>query len=136
MGDWAKGEFTNAGKPGRRLCLRRRRRPTTAALPSTSTASFFKQSVTPATQQAEMANGEPDSGQELPEGVQPVQGLDSGALGHGADEFDSCAHASAAFVASAQGGGLVPSFAHGMAVTGVSEKRDLRRRDRAFQLRA
>ena len=34
------------------------------------------------------------------------------------DEFDSCAHASMdAFVASAQTGGLVPSFAHGMAVS-------------------
>ena len=33
------------------------------------------------------------------------------------DEFDSCAHASMdAFVSSSQTGGLVPSFAHGMAV--------------------
>jgi len=39
-------------------------------------------------------------------------------LGMARDEFDSCAHASMdAFVAGSENGGLVPSFAHGMAVS-------------------
>ncbi|MEO1944686.1 MAG: sugar ABC transporter substrate-binding protein, partial [Candidatus Thioglobus sp.] len=39
-------------------------------------------------------------------------------LGMSRDKFDSCAHDSMdAFVASSQTGGLVPSFAHGMAVS-------------------
>jgi glucose/mannose transport system substrate-binding protein len=41
-------------------------------------------------------------------------------LGMARTKFDSCAHDSMnAFVSTAQSGGLVPSFAHGMAVPGA-----------------
>ncbi len=41
-------------------------------------------------------------------------------LGMARTEFDSCAHDSSdAFVSSSATGGLVPSFAHGMAVSGA-----------------
>ena len=122
MGDWAKGEFTAAGKtPGvDYVCV---------AAPGTSGAftfnvdsfAFFQQKDSAAQKaQQEMAK------QILSVDFQKVFNLNKGSiparLGMARDEFDSCAHASMdAFVASAQSGGLVPSFAHGMAVTeGVS----------------
>ncbi|NVK32399.1 MAG: carbohydrate ABC transporter substrate-binding protein [Gammaproteobacteria bacterium] len=118
MGDWAKGEFTVAGKtPGvDYVCV---------AAPGTSGAftfnvdsfAFFAQSDADAQAgQQEMAK------QILGEDFQEVFNLNKGSiparLGMARDNFDSCAHASMdAFVASAQTGGLVPSFAHGMAVS-------------------
>lgn len=118
MGDWAKGEFTVAGKqPGTDfVCV---------AAPGTSgtftfnvdSFAFFKQADEGAMKaQAEMAK------QILGTDFQKVFNLNKGSiparLGMARDEFDSCAHASMdAFVASAQTGGLVPSFAHGMAVS-------------------
>ena len=118
MGDWAKGEFTVAGKtPGVDYAC--------VAAPGTSGAftfnvdsfAFFNQADSNAqAAQQEMAK------QILGEDFQKVFNLNKGSiparLGMARDEFDSCAHASMdAFVASAQTGGLVPSFAHGMAVS-------------------
>lgn len=118
MGDWAKGEFTAAGKtPGADfVCV---------AAPGTSGSytfnidsfAFFKQSDS-AAEQAQYAM----AGEILSEDFQKVFNLNKGSiparLGMARDEFDSCAHASMdAFVASAASGGLVPSFAHGMAVS-------------------
>ncbi len=117
MGDWAKGEFTVAGKtPGVDYAC--------VAAPGTSGSftfnvdsfAFFAQSDADAQQaQQEMAK------QILGQDFQKVFNLNKGSiparLGMARDEFDSCAHASMdAFVSSAQTGGLVPSFAHGMAV--------------------
>ena len=118
MGDWAKGEFTAAGKsPGvDYVCV---------AAPGTSGAftfnvdsfAFFKQSDSEAREAQSVMAGEI-----LSVDFQKVFNLNKGSiparLGMARDEFDSCAHASMdAFVASSQGGGLVPSFAHGMAVS-------------------
>ena len=117
MGDWAKGEFTVAGKtPGVDYAC--------VAAPGTSGSftfnvdsfAFFAQSDADAQKaQQEMAK------QILGQDFQKVFNLNKGSiparLGMARDEFDSCAHASMdAFVSSAQTGGLVPSFAHGMAV--------------------
>lgn len=118
MGDWAKGEFTVAGKtPGVDYAC--------VAAPGTSgtftfnvdSFAFFQQSDEDAQKgQQEMAK------QILGEDFQKVFNLNKGSiparLGMARTEFDSCAHASMdAFVASSQSGGLVPSFAHGMAVS-------------------
>jgi len=117
MGDWAKGEFTVAGKtPGVDYAC--------VAAPGTSGSftfnvdsfAFFAQSDADAQKaQQEMAK------QILGQDFQKVFNLNKGSiparLGMARDEFDSCAHASMdAFVSSSQTGGLVPSFAHGMAV--------------------
>lgn len=117
MGDWAKGEFTVAGKtPGVDYAC--------VAAPGTSGSftfnvdsfAFFSQSDADAQKaQQEMAK------QILGQDFQKVFNLNKGSiparLGMARDEFDSCAHASMdAFVSSSQTGGLVPSFAHGMAV--------------------
>lgn len=118
MGDWAKGEFTAAGKqPGvDYVCI---------AAPGTSGSftfnidsfAFFKQGDK-AAQKAQQAMAK----EILSVDFQQVFNLNKGSiparLGMARDKFDSCAHASMdAFLASAQSGGLVPSFAHGMAVT-------------------
>jgi glucose/mannose transport system substrate-binding protein len=118
MGDWAKGEFTAAGKtPGvDYVCV---------AAPGTSGSftfnidsfAFFNQGDAGA-QKAQRAM----AAEILSEDFQKVFNLNKGSiparLGMARDEFDSCAHASMdAFLASAQTGGLVPSFAHGMAVS-------------------
>ena len=118
MGDWAKGEFTAAGKaPGvDYVCV---------AAPGTSGSftfnvdsfAFFKQSDS-AAQQAQMEMAKQILGQDFQKVFNLNKGSIPARLGMARDEFDSCAHASMdAFVASAQSGGLVPSFAHGMAVT-------------------
>jgi glucose/mannose transport system substrate-binding protein len=118
MGDWAKGEFKVAGKSvGTDY--------TCTAAPGTSGAhtfnidsfAFFAQSDASATAaQAVMA------AEILGSDFQEVFNLNKGSiparLGMSRDKFDSCAHDSMdAFVASSQTGGLVPSFAHGMAVS-------------------
>ncbi len=118
MGDWAKGEFKVAGKSvGTDY--------TCTAAPGTSgthtfnidSFAFFAQSDASATAaQAVMA------AEILGSDFQEVFNLNKGSiparLGMSRDKFDSCAHDSMdAFVASSQTGGLVPSFAHGMAVS-------------------
>jgi len=118
MGDWAKGEFKVAGKSvGTDY--------TCTAAPGTSgthtfnidSFAFFAQADASATAaQAVMA------AEILGSDFQEVFNLNKGSiparLGMSRDKFDSCAHDSMdAFVASSQTGGLVPSFAHGMAVS-------------------
>jgi len=118
MGDWAKGEFSVAGKnPGTDyVCV---------AAPGTSDAftfnvdsfAFFKQS------DADDVRAQKAMAKEiLGTDFQRVFNLNKGSiparLGMARDEFDACAHDSMnAFVATARSGGLVPSFAHGMAVS-------------------
>ena len=117
MGDWAKGEFTAAGKvPGKDFIC--------APAPGTDKGytfnvdSFvmFKQS------NPEVAKGQADLAAAImsPE-FQEVFNLNKGSipvrLGMKMDKFDDCAKRSSNdFVATSKSGGLVPSIAHGMAV--------------------
>lgn len=118
MGDWAKGEFTAAGKtPGVDFAC--------VAAPGTSGSftfnvdsfAFFAQSEAD-TQMAQKEMAKQILGQDFQKVFNLNKGSIPARLGMARDEFDSCAHASMdAFVASSQSGGLVPSFAHGMAVS-------------------
>jgi len=118
MGDWAKGEFKVAGKSGGTdyVCT---------AAPGTSGAYtfnidsfvFFAQGTTAGTGSQNIMAAEI-----MGEDFQRVFNLNKGSiparLGVPRDEFDSCAHDSMdALVASSHSGSLVPSFAHGMAVS-------------------
>ena len=115
MGDWAKGEFTAAGKNAGvdYVCL---------AAPDTSGAFTFNidsfamfelSDDDGQAAQADMARlvMEPT----FQETFNVNKGSIPARLGMDRTAFDSCAHASMdAFVASAQTGDLVPSMAHGM----------------------
>ncbi|MCP4078423.1 MAG: carbohydrate ABC transporter substrate-binding protein [Gammaproteobacteria bacterium] len=118
MGDWAKGEFKVANKNVGTdfVCV---------SAPGTSGSftfnidsfAFFKQKNTEDTKAQNVMAKEI-----LSTDFQKVFNLNKGSipakLGMARTEFDSCAHDSMdAFVASSQTGGLVPSFAHGMAVS-------------------
>jgi glucose/mannose transport system substrate-binding protein len=118
MGDWAKGEFKVAGKNAGTdyVCV---------AAPGTSGAytfnvdsfAFFNQSDAESSQAQKVMAKEI-----LSVDFQRVFNLNKGSiparLGMARTEFDSCAHDSMdAFVASSASGSLVPSFAHGMAVS-------------------
>ncbi|WP_341678273.1 ABC transporter substrate-binding protein [Niveibacterium sp. SC-1] len=117
MGDWAKGEFTAAGKvPGKDFIC--------APAPGTDKGytfnvdSFvmFKQS------KADVAKGQADlAAAIMSPAFQEVFNLNKGSipvrLGMKMDKFDDCAKKSSDdFVATNKSGGLVPSIAHGMAV--------------------
>lgn len=117
MGDWAKGEFTAAGKkPGTGfLC---------AAAPGTANAYTFNidsfimfklKDAGAQKAQADLASAI------LSTDFQEVFNQNKGSipvrLGHNMSKFDDCAKLSAKdFVDSSKTGGLVPSVAHGMAV--------------------
>ncbi len=118
MGDWAKGEFKVAGKNVGTdfVCT---------AAPGTSGAhtfnidsfAFFAQGSTAGTGAQNVMAAEI-----LGTDFQTVFNLNKGSiparLGVSRAEFDSCAHDSMdAFVAASASGTLVPSFAHGMAVS-------------------
>ncbi len=118
MGDWAKGEFKVANKNVGTdfVCV---------SAPGTSGSftfnidsfAFFKQKNSDDTKAQNVMAKEI-----LSTDFQRVFNLNKGSipakLGMARTEFDSCAHDSMdAFVASSQTGGLVPSFAHGMAVS-------------------
>jgi glucose/mannose transport system substrate-binding protein len=118
MGDWAKGEFAVAGKKAGTdyVCV---------ASPGTSNAftfnvdsfAFFKQSDA-ANQKAQKAMAKEILGTDFQKVFNLNKGSIPARLGMARDEFDSCAHDSMnTFVSSAETGGLVPSFAHGMAVS-------------------
>ena len=118
MGDWAKGEFAVAGKKAGTdfVCV---------ASPGTSNAftfnvdsfAFFKQSDAD-NQKAQKAMAQEILGSDFQKVFNLNKGSIPARLGMARDEFDTCAHDSMnAFVSSAQTGGLVPSFAHGMAVS-------------------
>ena len=117
MGDWAKGEFTAAGKkPGTGfLC---------AAAPGTANAYTFNidsfimfklKDAGAQKAQADLASAI------LSTDFQEVFNQNKGSipvrLGHNMSKFDDCAKLSAKdFVDTSKTGGLVPSVAHGMAV--------------------
>lgn len=118
MGDWAKGEFTAAAKaPGiDYVCV---------PSPGTSGSftfnidsfAFFAQSDD-AAQQAQKTMAEAILADDFQSFFNLNKGSIPARLGMERDEFDSCAHASMdAFIAGSENGGLVPSFAHGMAVS-------------------
>jgi len=118
MGDWAKGEFAVAGKKAGTdfVCV---------ASPGTSNAftfnvdsfAFFKQSDAD-NQKAQKAMAQEILGADFQKVFNLNKGSIPARLGMARDEFDTCAHDSMnAFVSSAETGGLVPSFAHGMAVS-------------------
>jgi len=117
MGDWAKGEFTAAGKtPGKDyLCLAA---PGTANGFTFNIDSFimFKQkSIDAQKGQADLAEAI------MSPAFQEVFNLNKGSiparLNMDLSKFDDCAKLSSKdFVATSKSGGLVPSIAHGMAV--------------------
>lgn len=118
MGDWAKGEFTAAGqKPGEGfLC---------AAAPGTANAYTFNvdsfimfklKDAGAQKAQADLASAILST--EFQEVFNQNKGSIPVRLGHNMEKFDDCAKLSANdFVATAKSGGLVPSIAHGMAVS-------------------
>ena len=118
MGDWAKGEFKVAGKSVGTdyVCT---------AAPGTSGAhtfnidsfAFFAQSDSASTEAQNIMAAEI-----LGTDFQTVFNLNKGSiparLGVSRAEFDTCAHDSMdAFVSASASGSLVPSFAHGMAMS-------------------
>ena len=118
MGDWAKGEFVAAGKkPGKDfLC---------AAAPGTANAftfnvdSFAMFRLKDGT--AQKAQGDL-AASIMSTGFQEVFNLNKGSipvrLNMSMDKFDDCAKLSSKdFVSTAKTGGLVPSVAHGMAIS-------------------
>lgn len=118
MGDWAKGEFKVAGKNSGTdyVCV---------AAPGTSGSFTFNVDSFAFFNQSDA--GKADAQKAMADAIlsvefQEVFNLNKGSiparLGMDRAAFDSCAHDSMdAFVASSQTGGLVPSFAHGMAVS-------------------
>jgi len=122
MGDWAKGEFSAAGKvPGKDYIC--------AAAPGTANAytfnvdSFAMFKLKDAG--AQKAQGDLAAAIMGPE-FQEVFNLNKGSipvrLNMKMDKFDDCAKLSSKdFVATAKSGGLVPSVAHGMAIAPAAE---------------
>ena len=122
MGDWAKGEFAAAGKvPGKDyLC---------AAAPGTATSftfnidsfAMFEQKDADARKgQLELANAI------MSPKFQELFNLNKGSIpvrtGVKRDKFDECAQKSMDdFDATSKNGGLVPSFAHGMAMPSATQ---------------
>lgn len=122
MGDWAKGEFTAAGKkPGDGfLC---------AAAPGTANAYTFNvdsfilfKLKDAAAQKAQADLASAILSKEFQEVFNQNKGSIPVRLGHDMSKFDDCAKLSAKdFVATAKSGGLVPSVAHGMAIKPAAE---------------
>lgn len=122
MGDWAKGEFLAAGKvPGKDfLC---------AAAPGTASAytfnvdsfAMFKLKAADA-QKAQSDLAASIMGTEFQEVFNLNKGSIPVRLNMKMDKFDDCAKTSAKdFVETAKTGSLVPSIAHGMAVSPAAE---------------
>ena len=118
MGDWAKGEFLAAGKePGKDfLCAST---PGEGFLYNVDSFAMF-----------DVSGDDKEAGQQLlaklivGKNFQKVFNLNKGSIPArvdvALDEFDSCAHTSAAdMAASNDGGSLLPSYAHGMALRGA-----------------
>jgi len=122
MGDWAKGEFTAAGKvPGKDYIC--------AAAPGTANAytfnvdSFAMFKLKDAS--AQKAQGDLAAaimGTEFQEVFNLNKGSIPVRLNMKMDKFDDCAKLSSKdFVDTAKSGGLVPSVAHGMAIAPAAE---------------
>ncbi|WP_219851631.1 ABC transporter substrate-binding protein [Methylibium rhizosphaerae] len=122
MGDWAKGEFLAAGKvPGKDFgCV---------AAPGTAKAYTYNVDSFAMFQLKDQANiaAQKDLAAEIMSTqFQEVFNLNKGSipvrLNMPMDKFDDCAKASSKdFVDSSKSGGLVPSIAHGMAVSSAAE---------------
>lgn len=117
MGDWAKGEFTAAGKkPGKDY----------VCLPAPGTANAFTFNIDSLVMFSQKSAAAKQGQQDLALAVmspefQEVFNLNKGSIparqGMDLAKFDDCAKRSAAdFTASAASAGLVPSIAHQMAV--------------------
>ncbi|UTW04304.1 carbohydrate ABC transporter substrate-binding protein [Amphritea atlantica] len=118
MGDWAKGEFTAAGKqPGKDyLCVAAPDTQNGFTFNIDSFAMFDLKDTGDKLAQADLARliMEP----EFQETFNLNKGSIPARLGMPRDKFDSCAHTSMDdFIATAKTGGLVPSMAHGMSTT-------------------
>jgi len=114
MGDWAKGEFTAAGKnPGTDyVCLPA---PGTSGTFTFNIDSFIVFDGDAGSKEARDAFAATIMEPEFQEVFNLNKGSIPARLNMPRDKFDSCAHASMdTFVSSAQDGGLVPSMAHGM----------------------
>jgi len=118
MGDWAKGEFSAAGKqPGKDyLCVAAPGTANAFTFNIDSLAMFEVKGAANKAAQADLARliMEPTFQEtfNLNKGSIPVR------MGMPRDKFDSCAHLSMAdFVDTSLAGGLVPSMAHGMSTT-------------------
>jgi glucose/mannose transport system substrate-binding protein len=122
MGDWAKGEFLAAGKvPGKDfLCLPAPGTATAFSFNIDSFAMFQLKSV-----EAQKAQGYLASalmGQEFQETFNLAKGSIPARQNMKMDKFDACGKASARdFAGAAKAGRLVPSNAHGMAVSPALE---------------
>ena len=122
MGDWAKGEFAAAGKaPGKDYIC--------AAAPGTSNAYTFNvdsfamfKLKDAAAQKAQGDLAAAIMGTEFQEVFNLNKGSIPVRLNMKMDKFDDCAKLSSKdFVDTAKSGGLVPSIAHGMAVSPAAE---------------
>jgi glucose/mannose transport system substrate-binding protein len=122
MGDWAKGEFLAAGKvPGKDF--------TCVAAPGSAKSYTYNVDSFALFKLKDAGNQKAQ--QDLAAAImspefQEVFNLNKGSIpvrmGMKLDKFDDCAKTSAAdFLASAKGGTLVPSIAHGMAVPSAVE---------------
>jgi glucose/mannose transport system substrate-binding protein len=122
MGDWAKGEFLAAGKvPGKDFVC--------AAAPDTAKAFTFNVDSFALFKLKNEANVRAQK--DLASAImstefQELFNLNKGSipvrLGMKMDKFDDCAKLSSNdFVATSKSGGLVPSIAHGMAVSSAAE---------------
>ena len=122
MGDWAKGEFTAAGKvPGKDYIC--------AAAPGTTNAYTFNvdsfamfKLKDAAAQKAQADLAAAIMGTEFQEVFNLNKGSIPVRLNMNMAKFDDCAKLSSSdFVATAKAGGLLPSIAHGMAVKPAAE---------------
>jgi len=122
MGDWAKGEFTAAGKvPGKDYVC--------AAAPGTANAYTFNvdsfamfKLKDPTAQKAQADLAAAIMGTKFQEVFNLNKGSIPVRLNMDMAKFDDCAKLSSKdFVATAKTGGLVPSIAHGMAVKPAAE---------------
>jgi glucose/mannose transport system substrate-binding protein len=122
MGDWAKGEFLAAGKaPGKDF----------TCVPAPGSAKAYTYNIDSFALFKLKDAGNQKAQQDLAAAImspefQEVFNLNKGSIpvrmGMKLDKFDDCAKTSAAdFLASAKGGSLVPSIAHGMAVPSAVE---------------
>jgi glucose/mannose transport system substrate-binding protein len=122
MGDWAKGEFLAAGKvPGKDfLCVPAPGTATAFTFNVDSFAMFQLKSLDAQKAQGYLASAV--MGPEFQEAFNLAKGSIPARLNMKLDKFDACGRVSARdFAASARSARLVPSIAHGMAVSPALE---------------
>jgi glucose/mannose transport system substrate-binding protein len=122
MGDWAKGEFLAAGKkPGTDFgCVAAPGTANAFTFNVDSFAMFKVKGADKETAQKDLAAAIMST--EFQEVFNLNKGSIPARLNMSMDKFDACAKTSSAdFVATAKSGGLVPSVAHGMAISSAAE---------------